>query len=172
MKRIVIADASALIALANIEHLFILQGLFGQVWLAPTVLNELRIAQFTQTGSALQAALDAGWLNVASPLTDPASVAKTALIGLDAGETESILQALYALSLGDPVLLIIDEQAGRAAAKELGINIAGTAAVIGLAKQSGLIKSAQTVFEALLKTDFRISADIIRQVLSNVGEMP
>lgn len=165
MRRIVIADASALIALAKIDHLFILQGLFGQVWLAPTVLAELRLAEFASTGSVLQAALDATWLQV-----NPEPIANAALTGLDAGETESILQALHAQSQGDAVLLIIDEQTGRAAAKELGLTIAGTAAVIGMAKQRGLIPSARAVFEALLKTDFRISADIIRQVLANVGE--
>lgn len=165
MKRIVIADASALIALAKIEHLFILQGLFGQVWLAPTVLAELRLAEFATTGSALQIALDAAWLRI-----NPEPIANIALAGLDAGETESILQALHAQSQGDAVLLIIDEQIGRAAAKTLGLTIAGTAAVIGMAKQKGLVPSARLVFEALLKTDFRISADIIRQVLANVGE--
>lgn len=166
MNRIVIADASALIALAKIEHLFILQGLFGRVWLAPAVLAELRLAEFVQTDSALKSALDIGWLSL-----NAAPTAKMLLTGLDAGETESILQALHAQSLGDAVLLIIDEQAGRAAAKELGLSIAGTAAVIGMAKQRGLIPSARSVFEALLKTDFRISADIIRQVLANVGEI-
>lgn len=165
MNRIVIADASALIALAKIDHLFILQGLFGAVWLAPTVLGELRMAEFAENGSALQAALDADWLRV-----NPAPTANTPLTGLDAGETESILQALYAQSQGDAVLLIIDEQTGRAAAKTLGLTIVGTAAVIGMAKQRGLIPSARAVFDALLKTDFRISADIIRQVLANVGE--
>jgi predicted nucleic acid-binding protein len=165
MKRIVIADASALIALAKIDHLFILQGLFGEVWLAPTVLTELRLAEFAASGSALQVALDAAWLRV-----NPEPTATTALTGLDAGETESILQALHAQTQGDAVLLIIDEQTGRAAAKELGLSIAGTAAVIGMAKQRGLVPSAWLVFEALLKTDFRFSADIIRQVLANVGE--
>ena len=165
MKRIVIADASALIALAKIDHLFILQDLFEEVWLAPTVLLELRLAEFSATGSALQIALDAAWLRV-----NPEPIANVVLTGLDAGETQSILQALHAQSQSVAVLLIIDEQTGRAAAKELGLTIAGTAAVIGMAKQKGLVPSARLVFEALLKTDFRISADIIRQVLANVGE--
>ena len=165
MKRIVIADASALIALAKIEHLFILQDLFGEVWLAPTVLLELRLAEFSATGSALQIALDAAWLRV-----NPEPIANVVLTGLDAGETQSILQALHAQSQSVAVLLIIDEQTGRAAAKELSLTIAGTAAIIGMAKQKGLVPSARLVFEALFKTDFRISADTIRQVLSNVGE--
>jgi predicted nucleic acid-binding protein len=165
MKRTVIADASVLIALAKMEHLFILQELFGQVLLAPSVLAELKLADFANTGSPLQAALDAAWLSVnRSPAAD------TPLTGLDAGETESILQALHARSMGDAVLLIIDEQAGRAAAKALGLSIAGTAAVIGLAQQRGLIQSAKAVFETLLKTDFRLSPEIIRQVLANLGE--
>jgi predicted nucleic acid-binding protein len=165
MKRIVISDASALIGLAKIEHLFILQNLFGEVWLAPTVLLELRLAEFATTGSALQIALDTAWLRV-----NPEPIANVALTGLDGGETQSILQALHAQSQGDAVLLIIDEQTGRAAAKTLGLTITGTAAVIGMAKQRGLIPSARAVFDALLKTDFRISADIIRQVLATVGE--
>jgi predicted nucleic acid-binding protein len=165
MKRIVIADASALIALAKIDHLFILQELFQHVWLAPIVLTELRLAEFAATGSVLKVALEATWLRV-----NRSPTANTTLTGLDAGETESILQALHAQSQGDAVL-IIDEQTGRAAAKELGLTIAGTAAVIGMAKQRGLIPSARAVFEALLKTDFRISPDIIRQVLTNVGEL-
>jgi predicted nucleic acid-binding protein len=167
MQRIVIADASVLIALSNIEHLFVLQGLFGQVWLAPTVLAELRLSDFSHTSTALKTAITAGWLKVNDAPTHNA----IALAGLDAGETESILQALYAQSLGDAVLLIMDEQAGRAAAKDLGLSIAGTAAVIGMAQQRGLIHSARAVFEALLKTDFRISAAIIRQVLASVGDV-
>jgi predicted nucleic acid-binding protein len=46
---------------------------------------------------------------------------------------------------------LIDERAGRAVAEELGLEVAGTAAVIGLAKQKGLITitTARSVFEEL-----------------------
>lgn len=68
------------------------------------------------------------------------------------------------------VLLLMDERAGRAVAQERGLKVAGTAAVIGLAKQRGLINSARDAFALLHGTDFRISADVIRTVLTRVGE--
>ncbi|WP_245598741.1 DUF3368 domain-containing protein [Methylomicrobium lacus] len=68
------------------------------------------------------------------------------------------------------VLLIMDERAGRAVAKEKGLRVIGTAAIIGLAKKQGLIPSARAVFEVLHRSDFRISAAVINQVLISVNE--
>jgi predicted nucleic acid-binding protein len=65
----------------------------------------------------------------------------------------------------------MDERAGRAVAQEFGILVAGTAAVIGLAKKQGLITSVRPSFERLHLSDFRISADIIRAVMSRSGEL-
>jgi predicted nucleic acid-binding protein len=75
-----------------------------------------------------------------------------------------------ALELGGKSLLLIDERAGRAVAQELGLEVAGTAAVIGLAKQKGLIASARSVFEELHASDFRIAAAVIQTVLERCGE--
>ena len=46
----------------------------------------------------------------------------------------------------------------------------GTAAIIGQAKKAGLIESARDVFETLHLSDFRISAEIIKTILTRVGE--
>jgi len=76
-----------------------------------------------------------------------------------------------ALSAGaDNALILMDERAGRAVATELGMRVAGTAAVIGLAKKRRLIDSARSRFERLHSTDFRISAAVIQAVLREVGE--
>ena len=48
--------------------------------------------------------------------------------------------------------------------------VAGTAAVIGMAKSRGLIGSATEVFSRLHGSDFRISAEVIRAILKRVGE--
>ncbi|WAR44653.1 DUF3368 domain-containing protein [Methylomonas rapida] len=87
---------------------------------------------------------------------------------MDAGETGCIN---IGLSNPDQVLLIMDERAGRAVAKEKGLRIIGTAAIIGLAKKQGLIPSARAVFEVLHSSDFRISAAVINQVLMSVNEL-
>ena len=88
---------------------------------------------------------------------------------LDEGETDCIRAAL---SVGaDNALILIDERAGRAVAAERGIRIAGTAAIIGLAKKHRLIDSAKARFARLHETDFRISASVIQAVLRGVGEL-
>ena len=70
-------------------------------------------------------------------------------------------QIRLALSCGKPALLLIDERAGRAVAQDLGISVAGTAAVIGQARQRGLIASARDVFAALHASDFRMAPGVI-----------
>lgn len=91
----------------------------------------------------------------------------TPLPNLDEGESACIR---IALARREAVLLLIDERAGRAVAQEHGIAVAGTAAVIGMAKQRGLIRSAKASFATLHASDFRISAEVIRTVLARVGE--
>lgn len=88
-------------------------------------------------------------------------------IDLDAGETDCIN---IGLTNPDQFLLIMDERAGRAVAKEKGLRVIGTAAIIGLAKKHGLISSVRSVFEVLHGSDFRISAAVINQVLISVNE--
>ena len=88
---------------------------------------------------------------------------------LDEGETDCIR---VALSVGaDNALILIDERAGRAVAPERGIRIAGTAAIIGLAKKHRLIDSAKARFARLHETCFRISASVIQAVLRGLGEL-
>ena len=104
-------------------------------------------------------------LRVWTKSTLPHSIA---IPDLDEGETDCIR---IAISVGlENSLLLIDERAGRAVAKELGIGVAGTAAVIGLAKQKGLIASAKARFATLHSSDFRISAGVIKTVLESVDE--
>lgn len=142
MAAIVIADASPLIALARVGGLSWLQQLFTEVMLTDV--------------------LTAGWLRtVAIASTEPA------LPDLDEGEASSIR---LALSRNGPALLLIDERSGRAVAQELGLSVAGTAAVIGLARQRGLIPSARQVFAALHASDFRIAPAVIQAVLDRCGD--
>ena len=165
LRRVVLADASPLIGLSLIDHLHLLPGLFGTVWVAPRVLEEVLTGKFDKGEPEIRAALAAGWLQVCQ-----AAPANVPLMGLDPGETQSLLQACTLLQQGKSPLLLMDERAGRAAAAELGLPCVGTAAVIATAKQTGLISSAAMVLEALFQTDFRLSKTIIRAVLETVDE--
>lgn len=88
-------------------------------------------------------------------------------IDLDAGKTDCINLGLHC---PDQELSIMDERAGRAVAKEKGLRIIGTAAIIRLVKKQGLIPSSRAGFEVLHRSDFRISGADINQVLVSVNE--
>ncbi len=162
MARIVLTDASPLIGLGHVGGLDWLQALFGEVWMPEEVHAEVtRGRGFAGEGDIL-GAVAAGWLRIAAPApTEPA------LPDLDEGEAACIRIALAAST---SALLLMDERAGRAIAAEHGLQVAGTAAVIGMAKKRGLIVSAREVFAQLHASDFRISAEVIRTVLQRVGE--
>jgi len=162
MAAIVIADASPLIALARVGGLSWLQQLFTKVMLTDVVLAEVLTGRYPATEAPIRQALAAGWLKtIAIPTTDPA------LPDLDEGEASSIR---LALSRNGPALVLIDERSGRAVAQDLGLSVAGTAAVIGMARQRGLISSARQVFAALHASNFRIAPAVIKVVLDRCGD--
>jgi predicted nucleic acid-binding protein len=164
-SKLVIADASPLIALSLVGHLRLLKSLFGKIWVAPIVIDEVLTGQFEHGESDIRAALDAGWLTICD-----ADLAEIDLRGLDPGETQSILQAITLSRDGFEILLLLDEQAGRSAAKEFKLTCMGTAGLIATAKRRGLIPSALAVLEELLQREFRLSQAVIREVLAAAGE--
>ncbi|MEI6069317.1 MAG: DUF3368 domain-containing protein [Methylococcaceae bacterium] len=162
MARIVVIDASPLIGLAMVNGLKWLPDIFGTVFMPETVKQEVLPDKAARGEEAIAHAISAGWLAVW-----PEPIEPKLDIDLDAGETDCIN---LGLSYSDKVLLIMDERAGRAVAKEKGLYVIGTAAIIGQAKKQGLITSARAAFEVLHASDFRISAAVINQVLVSVNE--
>ena len=162
MAAIVIADASPLIALARLDGLGWLRALFNEVLVTETVIGEVLTGGFAASEARIDQAIAAGWIRVVPCLSNTPP-----LPDLDEGEAASIR---LALELGGKSLLLIDERAGRAVAQEFGLAVAGTAAVIGLAKQKGLIASARSLFEELHSSDFRIAAPVIQTVLERCRE--
>ncbi|MCP4701866.1 MAG: DUF3368 domain-containing protein [Gammaproteobacteria bacterium] len=162
MARIVIADASPLIGLSIVGGLNWLPKLFGEVWMPEEVQCEVLSGKKLRGEAEIRAAIESGWLKVWDkpfvPLAD---------IDLDEGESACIS---IALTHPDPVLLIMDERAGRAAAKEKGIQVIGAAAIVGKAKNIGLIPSAREIFEVLRQSDFRISPVVVKVILADTGE--
>jgi predicted nucleic acid-binding protein len=80
--------------------------------------------------------------------------------GLDIGERASIAAALQ--SPGS--LLRIDDRAGRAEARVQGLRTEGTAAVIGMAKQDGVIAEARPLLQKLRPAGYFISQAVIAAV--------
>ena len=86
--------------------------------------------------------------------------------GLHAGE-------VTALSLARGTkdhLLIVDDRAARDAATKLHLRFIGTAGVVIRAKRAGIIASAGPTFDQLSATGFRLSIEIRKILLAQVGE--
>jgi predicted nucleic acid-binding protein len=136
--KIVIADASCLITLDNINETELLPKLYEQIVVTPEVANEV--------GSVLPE-----WV-------DQRSSSNHALIDqlsskLEIGEATSIALALEI----EGCILIIDEKKGRRTAKEMGIAITGTFGVILDGIERDLISQPHTIAERLERAGFRIS---------------
>lgn len=162
MARLVLSDASPLIVLARVSGLPWLRALFGELVIPETVREEILGRGVWPGMEALREAIEAGWLVVRADGDELPEIPQ-----LDEGEAACIR---HALRHDGPTLILMDERAGRAVAGEFGIQVAGTAAVIGQAKQRGLIPSAHAVFEELLRGDFHLSREVIQTVLAKVGE--
>lgn len=162
MARIVVIDSSPLIGLVIVDGLKWLPELFDSVYLSESVKQEVLPGKAARGEETIARAISSGWLKVW-----PEPIAPLLDIDLDAGETDCIN---LGLKHSNEVLLIMDDRAGRAVAKEKGLRVIGTAAIIGLAKKQGLIVSAKAAFEVLHSSDFRISAAVINQILVNVNE--
>jgi predicted nucleic acid-binding protein len=169
-RRVVIADAGPLIALARIDSLGLLRGLFGQVSITTTVRDEILPAASTFPDTDLLThTLAEDWIKVVdAPLGDWRPLNP----GIDAGEASSIHTACRWRDAGDAVLLVMDDRAGRLEAKTQGISLIGTAAVIGQAKTEGLIPAARPLLKRLVQSGYFIGPSVIAAVLAEVGESP
>jgi predicted nucleic acid-binding protein len=150
----VVADASPLIALHQIEQLGLLEGLFGQVVIPPAVAGE--VAPSLPTLPA--------WIHVRE-LTQPVN-ARITRAGLGQGESEALGLALQI----EADLVIVDDRPARRLAVELGCSVAGTAGVLVMAKRAGLITAVRPHIDRLLTFDFRIAPAIVEEVLAQAGE--
>jgi predicted nucleic acid-binding protein len=150
----VVADTSALISLGWVDQLPILPALFGRIAVPPAVA-----AEATRRGPALPAWID---IRVAARPPDDRVVAAR----LGAGETEVLCLGLEL----EGAWLILDDGKARALARQIGLRMLGTAAVLVEAKRAGLLKRVQPVLDALLSKGFRLEREVYERILQAAGE--
>lgn len=167
-RRVVIADAGPLIALARIDSLALLRRLFGRVFITETVRDEILPAEVTFPDmDLLTRALAETRIEVA---VSPDADWKPLNPGIDPGEASAIRAACRWRDAGDAVLLLMDDRAGRLEARHQGIAVVGTAAVIGLARTQGWIPAARPLLEKLIRSGYFLGQAVIDAVLAEAGE--
>jgi Predicted nucleic acid-binding protein, contains PIN domain len=145
---IVVADASPLNYLIQIDCHPLLRDLFGRVFVPGAVIGELRHA-------AAPAAVHSWLLHLPSwvEVHTVSGLPDESLTLLDPGEREAIQLALELQA----ALLLIDERRGRTEAKRRGIATTGTLGVLLDAGRHGLV-NAELAFQRLVEeTSFRAS---------------
>jgi len=163
---IVVSDTSALTNLAAVNHLKLLNQLYGQVFIPEAVYRELT-AIIPPASGAVE--VDANkWLQVKIVANRRAVERLHNEARLDPGESEAIV---LALELGAD-LLLIDERRGRTEANRLGVRITGLLGILIEAKQKGLINAVKPLMDRLIATsEFRVSSALYDQILTMVGEV-
>ena len=156
---ILIADSSALIALAICDGLQYLEPLYGGVLVPDAVYSEVTKAEKAESVKLR------GYLKGRTRTVDT-----TNYVYLDAfadrGETEAML--LYKQIRADT--LLIDDRRGRKIAQLNGIKIVGSMGVLLAAKKRGLLTQIAPVLDRLSNSRVFIDPSLIRTVLELAGE--
>jgi uncharacterized protein len=156
---VVVADAGPLIALSRVTDLSVLRAVFTRALVTRTVLDECLARPDRPEGAHIQAAVDAGWLEL---VADAESAADW---GLDAGETSAIA---VARTLGAGLLL--DDRAARRVASALGIPMIGVLGFLVLAKRAGAIAEVGPLTSRLVESGYFVTAQVIDEALRLAGE--
>ena len=146
MPKIVVADTSTLILLKKIEKIELLKSVYGRI----VVTREIA----TEFGKPLPE-----WITI-QRVTD---IKYQVLLELQLGKGEASAITL-ANEIGD-VLLLLDDLKARKIAKRVGLKFTGTLGIIHKAKEMGVIAKVKPLIDKLLETDYRISNEIIAELL-------
>jgi predicted nucleic acid-binding protein len=160
-----IADSGPLIWLSQIGRFDLLRQLFDTVIIAPAVYAEtVTQAAGYPNAEYVQAAVAAEWMRVQAPCND--QLVLRLLETLHLGEAETL-----AIALENPMeeVLVDDLQARRTASK-LGLRIVGTAGLLVIAQEQGLISEVKPHLDQLRSLGFRLSERVYQQILTSQTE--
>ena len=163
-NKIIIADASPLIALGKVNQLTLLEKLFNKVIIPQEVADECLFDRSRPGAIAIDSAIKQGFITVETTPKTPLYSQLSNL--LDKGEAAAIVHAMEINSL-----LLIDEKLGRNKAKQLGLKIVGTAGLLLIAKQKKIIKKVQPIVMALKQNGYRLSDELIKEILKKAQEI-
>ncbi|MDO9154599.1 MAG: DUF3368 domain-containing protein [Paludibacter sp.] len=146
MRSIVISDTSSLILFDKIAELELLNKVYNSIITTPQIAAEF--------GKSLP-----DWILIME--VKDKKYQEFLETQVDWGEASAIA---LAKEIPDSILLLDDLKA-RKLAKKLNIKFTGTLGVFHKAKQAGYVDRIKPLIDKLLLTNFRISEDIINEIL-------
>jgi len=159
-----VSNTGPIIGLAKIGRLGLLKSLAVKVPIPPFVHKEL----FGKTGTemsdverALEEFISVVPVDISETSTMPV------LAELDEGEKQAIV---LASKLGKDVLLLMDDQAGRQAARKSGVPVTGLLGLLLLAKEKGLVSRVGSLIEELRDSGYWLSDEIAKIAIELAGE--
>lgn len=153
-NRVVVSNASPLIALEQVAALPVLEQLFGYVHVPPAVVREV-----APTIAVLPA-----WLVRRECANDSPLIGARATLG--AGECEAIALALDCHA----DLVLLDDLAARRFAQSIGLSVIGTLGILLAAKRRDLVPALAPLLDRLDKAGFRVANTLRAQVLELARE--
>ncbi len=155
---ILIADSSALIALAIIDKLEILQKLFGKVYVPRAVYDEITKDNKTEAKKLTEFCKDKV-LDIETKINFNISLGK--------GESEAVI--LYQEQNAD--FLLCDDKKAKKFAQSFGINVIGSLGVLIKAKKAGYIEAIEPLIKKLKESQIYIDENTCNTVLKIAGEL-
>jgi predicted nucleic acid-binding protein len=159
----VISDSSPLILYSRIGRLDLLRDVFTRV-IVPTAVCQEVVAE----GAGRIGSTDierAGWILRRDLL--PKSPRPAPLAELGPGEAEAIALAVQS---GEDTMVVLDDRKARRIASELGCVVMGSARVLTLAKNLGLLTTVGPMLKSLREAGLYLSDDAAREILILAGE--
>lgn len=156
---LIVADSSALVALALCGGLELLDRLFADVRVPQAVYDEV-VVEGKSAAQELRVYLQGKVV--------PVPLDQVVITGAGLGRGEIEAMALYKSAHAD--CLLIDDSRARKVARLNQINITGSQGILLLAKHRGMISHVRPYLERFQDTEIRISARLIERTLALAGE--
>lgn len=162
---IVVSDTTPIISLLKAGQLELLQKLYKTILVPQAVYREL-----TENSAYVNEAdivRNAEFLLVTAVENIKSVNVLRAVSGLDEGESEALI--MYDEQNAD--VLLMDEQKGRRVAKRLNVRHIGTAGVLMLAYDKGIIQAGKVreCMDIMLANDIRLGKSVCNTVMEHMG---
>lgn len=160
MKKIIVSNATPIIAFSRINQIELLQKITGEIIIPEEVSREL----FEHSKRNIKTLERFAWMK--TERVKSANEVELLLPTLDKGEAEVII---LSKELGAN-LVIIDELSARKVAKMMGIPLIGTVGLLIAAKEKGLIKKVKPLLDEMMIKGIRYGDGFYRKILEEIGE--